>query len=104
MNFEKFKYYLKNKSIVIVGPSSSLFDQKNGNIIDNYDIVCRIKKSYPLNKKNYEYTGKRTDILITHFKLGNNKYKQNNFDEYNIEIFNKLNYLIFQFPNTVEPF
>ena len=101
----KFNDYIKNKSVILVGPSESLYNNKTGEFIDNFDIVCRIKKSFPLNKKQFKYTGKRTDILISHFKFGTKIYKQNNFNDHDVSIFNKnLKYIIFPFPHAVQPF
>jgi hypothetical protein len=103
MELEKFKKYIENKSIIIVGPAESLFNEEKEDFIDNFDIVCRIKKSYPIDKNKIKYTGGRTDILISHLKLGNKKYKQNNFDEHPSSVYNSLKYIIFPFPQ-IPPF
>ena len=44
----KCSEYFANKRIVLVGPSPSLLNRQDGKLIDSYDIVCRIKKSYPI--------------------------------------------------------
>jgi hypothetical protein len=60
-----FSNYIKNKKIIIVGPSKSLEGKNLGKIIDSYDIVIRLNNSYPisLNKNVQNDLGTRTDIL-----------------------------------------
>ena len=96
--------YLKNKRIVIVGPGTSIFESsKNGRLIDSYDVVCRLKKCYPIEPLHYKYLGTRTDILISHLKTSSNNYNQNNFELYDSELFNKLKYICHPFPY-IHPF
>ena len=58
-----FSEYLKDKRIVIVGPAPHLLDSENGNIIDDFDIVVRINKSFPVKKEMQMYLGSKTDII-----------------------------------------
>ena len=39
------KKNFKNKRLAIVGAADSVFEEKNGDIIDSYDIVIRINKA-----------------------------------------------------------
>ena len=55
----------KDKSIVIVGNSPSVF--KKINPIDDYDVVIRINKGYPMGRENY--IGTRTDVLVSAYNL-----------------------------------
>lgn len=79
---QHFKEYIKNKRVVIVGPSSHLMGLGTGNLINGYDIVCRVN-----DVGTYEYEedyGSRTDVLFytcTTFTLDRflyefNKYKR----------------------------
>lgn len=58
--------FLKNKTVAIVGPANSLFDEEKGDYIDRFDIVVRINNS--INNLNFElyqkYSGKKTTILF----------------------------------------
>lgn len=53
---------LKNKRVAIVGPSPHLIDLNMGQIIDSYDIVCRVNEIHPTGYEN-DY-GNRTDIIF----------------------------------------
>lgn len=95
------KTIIKNKRVVIVGPSPSLLEIENGDLIDNYDIVIRIKKGFPIVKKLIKHLGKKTDILCTHLKL-----TQNNLDYSSLnKLYNSDCRLIYMpYPITIEPF
>lgn len=61
----KLKEYLKNKRVIIVGPSNSLLNKSppQGEFIDSFDVVVRINRGIdPINNFK-DYIGKRTDIL-----------------------------------------
>lgn len=63
-NFEelnKLKEFIKDKSVAIVGNSQSIFSKKQGQNIDNHDIVIRFNKGYPIRKDSQ---GTKTDILF----------------------------------------
>jgi len=55
--------FLKNKKVIIVGPSASTLINKNGNFIDSFDIVIRVNRGVEPTKLYSEFIGKRTDIL-----------------------------------------
>jgi hypothetical protein len=55
--------FLKNKKIIIVGPSASSLINKNGNFFDSFDIVIRVNRGVEPTKLYPEFIGKRTDIL-----------------------------------------
>ena len=95
----EFSNFLSNKRVIIVGPSSSLVNKGMGKFIDSFDVVCRIKKSFPVPKEYENDLGKRTDILISHLKLKSKGYLQNNFKIHKSNIYNKnLRYIYFPFP------
>ena len=60
------------KKVVIVGPSNYLTGMDLGNLIDNYQVVIRIKKGSPIPDVLYNDCGKRTDILYTNLRMDNN--------------------------------
>lgn len=64
-NERDFSNFIKNKSLIIVGPSKSLENQKMGKFIDNHDIVIRLNNSFPIlyKKDIHEDVGSRTDII-----------------------------------------
>ena len=98
---KEFAQYLNNKRLVIVGPASYVYDIKNGNNIDSYDVVLRIKKSFPVLSEHYDYIGKKTNVLISHLKVkcGKHNYFQNNFNLNSCEVFNNnLNFILFPYP------
>lgn len=96
--------YLENKRVCLVGPSESLLNYENGKIIDKYDIICRIKKSYPVPKNLEKHLGSKTNILISHLKLKTKNYYQNNFSCYDSDIFNNLDYILFPYPKDYNHF
>lgn len=62
------KKRFKNKRIAIVGAADSIFDEKNGDFIDSFDIVIRINKAaYTYNNSNDAYTGSKFTYLFHSF-------------------------------------
>lgn len=106
-----FSNYLHDKKIIIVGPAKYLIGKKMGTFIDNFDIVIRIKKGFPINPDLKEDLGTKTNILLSSLKtskvkdINRKKYNQNNFNQNDIEEMNKLlNFVLFPYPTTIEPF
>lgn len=62
-NNDVYSEYLKNKNVIVVGPSNSLCDRKLGKKIDSKDAIVRLNNSYPIIKKYHDDIGSRTDIL-----------------------------------------
>jgi len=64
-----YSNYLKGKNIIIVGPSNILEGSKQGEEINNYDIVVRLNNTFPINPLHKDYSlihediGNRTDVL-----------------------------------------
>jgi len=65
---------LKDKKVIIVGPSPSLEGKGMGEYIDSFDLVVRINKAFPIEKGLESDIGSRTDIhyhcLHTHPACG----------------------------------
>ena len=53
---------LKGKRVAIVGPSPHLMGHNIGELIDSYDIVCRVNEVHPTGYES-DY-GDRTDIVF----------------------------------------
>lgn len=60
---KKLSAYLKGKTVVLVGPASSILGQGYGSEIDKYDVVVRLNKGFPVPKKLTKDVGTRTDII-----------------------------------------
>ena len=58
----KFNHYLKDKSVVIVGPAGYMENSKKGDKIDSYDIVVRLNNGWLPTESMYEDVGKRTTV------------------------------------------
>ncbi len=58
----------QNKRVVIIGAADSIYNQENGNYIDQFDIVIRVNKAvHNLNPSNYSFVGSRTTHLFHSF-------------------------------------
>lgn len=62
-NYKLFYDFLKNKRVIIVGPSANLMNFKKGNLINSYDIIVRLNNSFPLYGSLKPHMGNKTDIL-----------------------------------------
>ena len=58
----KFLDYIKDKSVVLVGPSPYMGKQKRGDWIDSFDVVIRMNKSWPVKEEHKPFIGTKTDI------------------------------------------
>jgi FkbM family methyltransferase len=94
---DEMESYFKDKRIAVVGPSISTLDTKEGNYLETFDIVIRLKKSVPVPSEYHPYIGQRTDILCTHLKIS-----QNNFDQVIVRG-NSIKYFLLPFP-LIPPF
>ena len=62
------KKRFKNKRIAIVGAANSIFDEKNGDFIDSFDIVIRINKAaYTYTSSDAAYLGSKFTYLFHSF-------------------------------------
>ncbi len=67
----------ENKSVALIGPSSTL--EKSGlgkHIDDQYDVVCRINHHIPINNSVFIDYGKKTDVVFTSSNIIYNKYNE----------------------------
>lgn len=58
-----YSNYLKNKRVCLVGPSPHLIGENKGKLIDEYDVIVRLNRSYPIPDYRKKDIGSRTDIL-----------------------------------------
>ena len=57
------KEYLKNKKVILIGPSESLLKNKNKDFINSFDVVVRVNRGIEPTDNYAEYIGNKTDIL-----------------------------------------
>ena len=55
--------FLKNKKVILIGPSESLLKNKNKDFIESFDIIVRVNRGIEPTEKYSEFIGNRTDIL-----------------------------------------
>ena len=87
MNIEGIKKYCEDKSIIIVGNSTSILNKKLGDFIDSHDIVIRINHGFP-RKQFVESTGKKTNIWT--FCFWNVQIQKKEYSIFNPENCNKI--------------
>jgi hypothetical protein len=64
-NYEKsFFNFIKDKNVIIVGPSPWMNGKKLGKEIDKYDIVVRLNHGMDLCSSNPEDFGTKTDVIF----------------------------------------
>ena len=98
---KKFNNYLKDKKVVIVGPSPYLVGKKKGEFIDSFDVVIRMNKGWKMTSDQFEDYGSKTTIrwhcMSEHINAGG---------PFNIEemIDHKVEWLASQFPRNLDYF
>lgn len=60
---ENYFSLLKDKKVVLVGPSCSIISSGNGSYIDSFDLVVRMNSQWPIPKNLVQDLGQRIDIL-----------------------------------------
>ena len=70
--FTKLNDFLKGKRVVLVGPAPYLENSGRGRYIDNFDVVGRMKKGYPIPTPLSKDIGSRTHLYFTNFKKNHN--------------------------------
>lgn len=88
----KLRNYCKDKSVLIVGNSLSLFGQEYGSLIDSYDVVIRIGKGVPFVELR-PFLGSKTDCWVfSSFRASNYKY----FNNVKFKILNFCQYSLYE--------
>jgi hypothetical protein len=65
-----FAEYISGKRVCIIGASDSLLKQDQRELINSYDVVCRINWGYPVAESILPYTGGRCDVIYHLMKVG----------------------------------
>lgn len=60
---EKYREYLKGKTVAVVGPASSIVGSEYGYYIESHDIIVRVNRGAKINKNLTQDIGGRTDVL-----------------------------------------
>ena len=97
----KFNEYLKEKSVIVVGPSPHLKGLGRGSEIDSYDIVVRLNKGWKVDNELQEDYGQKTTIRY-HCMMEH----ESNGGKYEIELMksNGVEWLASQFPYNLDYF
>jgi hypothetical protein len=61
----KLAELFKGKRIALIGTSSHLLEEECGNLIDSYDLVCRVNITKEIPSELVKHCGSRTDILFS---------------------------------------
>ena len=93
---QKFKDFLKDKRVVVVGPSKTIENSNSGELIDSYDVVVRLNRALSHLDKDPKDIGTRTDILYAclstayvgqhHPKTGRLEVDAKTFEESGVKI------------------
>ena len=98
---KKFNDYLKNKSVVVVGPSPYLIGKERGEFIDSFDVVIRMNKGWKISPDLIKDYGSKTTIrwhcMMEHEKNGG-PYDIEGMLDYGVE------WLASQFPRNLDYF
>lgn len=61
----KYSDFIKNKSVIFVGPATTLLNKGTGAFIDSHDVVIRTNGSFPIPRSFHNDYGKKCDSLYT---------------------------------------
>lgn len=84
---DNYTKYLKNKSVIIVGPAEHV---NSGKFIDSHDVVIRLNKGLKLCEKPEKY-GSKTNVMYF--------ADHHSYNGLTKEDLKKLNFMKFQFPD-----
>lgn len=69
-----FSEFLLGKRVAIVGPASSLKNQRLGDYINTFDVVCRFAQCVPIFEEEKKDFGSKTDVIMCNFWDWNHSY------------------------------
>ena len=58
----ELQYYMKDKTIALIGNGNRILEAANGKLIDSHDIVIRINGGVPIQQNLSDFIGTRNDI------------------------------------------
>ena len=82
MNENMFSKILYNSKVVIVGPSSTIKNSKQGKFIDSHDIIIRLNRAIPIVNNLKEDIGSKTTIIYTNLNYNEGTKKHINFKKF----------------------
>ena len=93
----KLHALVKGKRVALVGPSGHILGKGLGNMLDDYDVICRVKDVFP--RGHDVDCGSRTDIVfygcgtlyLDNFWTKNSDFIRHGFIEVNFWVFGKIN-------------
>ena len=77
--------YLKNKKVAVIGPAPSIVGSNQGDLIDSYDVVCRLNHAIPVPTAMIQDIGSRTDVLYSTLKIPKTLSKNINIVKDNVD-------------------
>ena len=100
MNENMFSKMLHNSSVVIVGPSSTIKNSKQGKLIDSHDIIIRLNRAIPIIENLKADIGSKTTIIYTNLNYDEGTKKHINFKKFKK---NNIKFLCSPYP-PIKPF
>lgn len=70
------EHLLKDKRVVIVGPSQSIIGSNNGELINSFDVIVRMNSLWPPPANLCKDIGSRTDIHYNNGVLSKSNYRK----------------------------
>lgn len=96
-NYKDFCQLVKNKKVIIVGPSAELMKREEGKNIDKFDVIARLNSSFPLFGSIQKHFGSRTDIIY-YVSAGVDKHFKYIKESHGINVLlhDKIKFMIFK--------
>jgi len=69
INDKNYYNFLYDKKIALVGPSNNTLDTNQGNLIDSYDLVIRLNKTFEIPLNIQKDVGRRVDVLYNSMNI-----------------------------------
>lgn len=58
----KFNHYLKDKSVIVVGPAAYMVGKEKADFIESFDVVVRLNRGWSVREDLVNDFGRRTDV------------------------------------------
>lgn len=62
---KRYADFIRDKSVIFVGPSPCITGEGKGDFIDSHDVVIRTNGAFPLSEDMHKDYGKKCDVLYT---------------------------------------
>jgi len=92
---------LFKKRVLLIGPAPYLEDPNYNlnDMINNYDVIVRLKSGYPIPKELHNIIGTRTDIYYTNLKENQNNLTTDTFLQFYKD---NLKAIVFPYPSNYQ--